>query len=302
MARLKAASVLIVQFLSQAPALQYQLIQEYNASNIFEEFNFFNGSDPTGGFVQYVPFDVAANTQLIGNGSDQIYLGVDSSNIYTPGGPGRPSVRIESKLTFTEGLFVIDLLHVPVGCGTWLALWTTGLSSWPADGEIGIIENVNDARSNNAAIHAKGECSVLDTANQTGTWKSTDCIINHDDNQGCGTVFTEPASFGADFNTNGGGVYAMEWTSSSIRSGSSPLPDSDTFGAPSASVEGPCSASFGEKFFNHSIVIDTTFCGGWAGGTFGTGTSAYPLKEGLGSLDSCVDYVASNPGAFTWGV
>jgi hypothetical protein len=69
--------------------------------------------------VQFVPFDVAAATQLIGNTSNLIYLGVDSANSYLPDGPGRPSVRLESKSTFTEGLFVFDLTHIPVGCGTW---------------------------------------------------------------------------------------------------------------------------------------------------------------------------------------
>lgn len=63
--------------------------------------------------------EVAASTPLIGNSSDLIYIGVDNANVYRPGGVGRPSVRIESKLTFTEGLFVIDLTHIPVGCGTW---------------------------------------------------------------------------------------------------------------------------------------------------------------------------------------
>jgi hypothetical protein len=42
MARLKAASTLLVPILSRASALQYQLVQEYNASNIFEEFDFFS--------------------------------------------------------------------------------------------------------------------------------------------------------------------------------------------------------------------------------------------------------------------
>lgn len=69
--------------------------------------------------MQYLPFDAAAATQLIRNTSDLIYLGVDSSNSYVSDGPGRPSVRLESKSTFTEGLFVIHLTHIPVGCGTW---------------------------------------------------------------------------------------------------------------------------------------------------------------------------------------
>lgn len=45
MARLKVASALLVPLLSPVSALQYQLIQEYNASNIFEEFSFFNVGD-----------------------------------------------------------------------------------------------------------------------------------------------------------------------------------------------------------------------------------------------------------------
>lgn len=69
--------------------------------------------------MSYVPFETAASARLIGNVSDVIYLGVDKTNFYTPGGPGRASVRVESKMTFTEGLFVIDLSHMPVGCGTW---------------------------------------------------------------------------------------------------------------------------------------------------------------------------------------
>ncbi|KAJ4287399.1 hypothetical protein N0V90_012799, partial [Kalmusia sp. IMI 367209] len=191
------------------------------------------------------------------------------------------------------------------------------LSDWPTDGEIDIIENVNDARTNNAAIHAMGNCTVTNTANQTGLWKSTDCSIDHDENQGCGTVFTEPYNYGTEFNANGGGVYAMEWTLDSIRVWFFPptnvpfgltdggIPDSAMFGLPSASFSGPCSASFGEKFFNHSIVIDTTFCGGWAGGTFGTGTSSCPTTAGLDSVDSCISYVANNPEAFKdayWGI
>ena len=59
-------------------------------------------------------------------------------NKYSPDGPGRPSVRLESRLTFTEGLFVIDLTHIPIGCGTWPAFWTVGLGDWPVDGEIGM--------------------------------------------------------------------------------------------------------------------------------------------------------------------
>jgi hypothetical protein len=75
--------------------------------------------DPTGGFVDFAPFDTANSTGLVSNDTGLIYLGVDSTNVYPAGGQGRPSVRLESKMTFTEGLFIIDLTHMPVGCGTW---------------------------------------------------------------------------------------------------------------------------------------------------------------------------------------
>jgi hypothetical protein len=75
--------------------------------------------DPTQGFVQYVPYGTAASTGLISNASGTVYLGVDHSNIYPPTEVGRPSVRLESKQLFTEGLFVLDLNHMPYGCGVW---------------------------------------------------------------------------------------------------------------------------------------------------------------------------------------
>jgi hypothetical protein len=84
------------------------------------------------------------------------------------------------------------------------------------------------------------------------------------------------------------------------------IPDPETFGTPSATFSGPCSGSFGEKFFNHSIIIDTTFCGGWAGGAFGNGASSCPTtNEKLSRTESCVDYVGRNPEAFKeawWGI
>jgi hypothetical protein len=97
------------------------------------------GQDPTGGFVEYVPFETAAGSGLIGNNSGMVYVGVDSNNVYPLDSPGRPSVRLESKQTFTEGLFVLDLTHIPTGCGIWPAFWTVGLGDWPVDGEIGTV-------------------------------------------------------------------------------------------------------------------------------------------------------------------
>lgn len=125
----------LLVLVSLSLAQQYELTQTYTPANFFEEFDFFTvriqihpvntnaksskEQDPTGGFVQYVPFETAATTGLVGNASDLIYLGVDYQNVYTADSPGRPSVRLQSKMTYTEGLFVLDLMHMPTGCGTW---------------------------------------------------------------------------------------------------------------------------------------------------------------------------------------
>jgi hypothetical protein len=61
----------------------------------------------------------AGLVKMIGN--DQ-YIGVDYTNteVVTNNGDGRASVRIETKKTYTRGLFVVDLKHMPGGiCGTW---------------------------------------------------------------------------------------------------------------------------------------------------------------------------------------
>jgi hypothetical protein len=120
-------------------------------------------------------------------------------------------------------------------------------------------------------------------------------------------------------------VYAMEWTSAAVRiwffppdgipasltsaASYSPTyshPNTSAFGIPSASFAGPCSDSLGDKFFNHTIILNTNFCGGWAGSSFGKGdTSECPLTEGKTSEESCKNFVASNPKAFKeayWGI
>jgi hypothetical protein len=57
-------------------------------------------------------------------------------NKWPRNGPGRPAVRLISDNTYTHGLFVLDLSHMPYGCGTWPAFWLLG-PDWPTNGEIG---------------------------------------------------------------------------------------------------------------------------------------------------------------------
>ena len=54
--------------------------------------------------------------------TNQVHLGVDSSNTYATDGAGRPSVRLTSDQNFNHGLFIADFAHMPSSsCGVWPA-------------------------------------------------------------------------------------------------------------------------------------------------------------------------------------
>ena len=47
----------------------------------------------------------------------------------TEAGP-RESIRLEGKQRFNRGLFIIDVRHMPAGCGVWPAFWLTDEANW----------------------------------------------------------------------------------------------------------------------------------------------------------------------------
>ncbi|KAI5242722.1 concanavalin A-like lectin/glucanase [Aureobasidium subglaciale] len=279
-------------------ATNYKLVKDFSGNNFYNQFDFFTGADPTQGFVNYVSHDHAVEYGLIWNKSIPTW-GVDSYTHMDPSGSngGRTSVRMTSKDSFTHGLFIADIQHMPQSsCGVWPAFWTFGQSgNWPESGEIDIIEFANLGQQNKVSGHTMPGCSISGTT-QSGRIQGSDCSSAGD---GAGCAFLSPSSStaGSGFNKIGGGVYTMEWTSqhinvwffprnnipSSIRNGK---PDVSKFGQPMANFRG---CDLDKYFYNHAIVFDTTFCGTWAGETFyGDGCSA----------SSCVDFVANNPSSF----
>ena len=64
----------------------------------------------------------------------------DSTNKVQQGARGRDSNRITSYKQYTDSVVVLDLKHMPWGCGTWPAFWTVDIARWPDGGEIDIIE------------------------------------------------------------------------------------------------------------------------------------------------------------------
>ena len=161
--------------------------------------------------------------------------------------------------------------------------------NWPNSGEIDIIEGVNYQSQNAITMHSGSGCAM--------TGKSCE------GSEGCSIQTGGSASYGDGFNNAGGGVYAMEWTSDAINvwlfgRGSVPAgvsgdsPDPTTWGAATASFQGGSGCTIDEHFQNNNIVIDTTFCGAWAGQVWSTDATCSSKAA------TCQDYVQNNPSAF----
>lgn len=71
-------------------------------------------SDPTAGFVNYLPASDAG--PLLSSNATYFRMSVDTT---TPiaSGRGRNSIRLESNSLYRDGVFVLDTDHIPSGCG-----------------------------------------------------------------------------------------------------------------------------------------------------------------------------------------
>ncbi|RDL38303.1 Glycoside hydrolase family 16 protein [Venustampulla echinocandica] len=278
----------------------YSVKDTFDSTNFFSEFNFFSGDDPTGGFVEYVSAAAANLTSLAGYSNNAVYLGVDhvTSN---PAG-GRSSVRVTSNNAYTHGLFIADIAHMPGStCGVWPAFWTFG-PNWPSSGEIDIIEGVNDQTTNDITLHTSASCTMSTSGSLGGTKLADPNCNSGNGNNGCGTTTTDTRNYGSGFNAIGGGVYAMDWTSSHISVYFFPrsdIPADITSGKPNPSSWGTPTTTFGgsgcdidSHFKDHNIVFDTTFCGQWAGQVWDSNQHCKALAP------TCNEYVGKNPQAF----
>lgn len=252
-----------------------------DGTGFFDNFDYFTGYDPAQGFVHYVPAETAQSTQynLTYASSTSAVLRVDTTvdNATVPNAStGRFSVRITSKKQYNTGLFVFDVKHTPIGCGTWPALWLSDPNNWPEHGEIDIMEAVNvvsDAQ-NQITLHTSPGCSMGVKRKESGKSLQSSCVNTTDENAGCG-VDVGKATFGKEYNSNGGGVMAMELRSEGIRSWQFPrasIPSDITSGNPDPSAWGEATADFpntdcdiGSHFKNQSIIANIDLCGSWAG-------------------------------------
>jgi uncharacterized membrane protein YgcG len=295
-------TITTLAFLTAAVTATYTIEDDYASSSFASMFDFFTYDDPTHGYVNYIDQASAESSGLYKIQNGAVYMGVDSTN--TASGRGRDSIRISSKKSYNHGLIILDLAHMPAGaCGTWPAFWLVG-PNWPYSGEVDIIEGVGGQTANNMAVHTDAGCTITNTGAFSGHLETSDCDVNaanQGNNVGCSIRSGDSSSFGAGFNSQGGGVYATEWNSdevsiwffprgaipSDITSGN---PDPTGWGLPQGQFTGGCDID--DKIKNQQIVFDVTFCGDWAGGVWSQDTTCAPQAS------TCQAFVQNNPGAF----
>ncbi|KAI0755388.1 hypothetical protein C8Q80DRAFT_1117777 [Daedaleopsis nitida] len=131
------------------------------------------------------------------------------------------------------------------------------------------------------------------------------CDTAATDNAGCGVKAPSENSYGAAFNSAGGGWYATERTNSfikiwfwsrgeddvpaDVRNGATSI-NTDDWGTPFAYFPSQ-TCNIADHFGEHNLVINLTLCGDWAG--------ASNVYSASGCPGDCVSYVNNNPSAFT---
>ena len=215
-------------------------------------------------YVTYLNKADAVSNGLVQNRNGQLYIGVDSWSHLDPNGPGRKSVRMRSNKSYNSGTLIIgDFAHMPANvCGSWPAFWTVG-PRWPQDGEIDILEGVNEKEVNQITLHTSPGCRpYVGPEGQTGVPAANPDCGAGGGFEGCGVVNTRGSGYGRGFNGAGGGVYAVLWVGDSIKAwhfepgrvpsdiyGGSPWPES--WGTPVANWRG---CDFGKLMQNQQIV------------------------------------------------
>jgi hypothetical protein len=137
------------------PIGPYRLLEKQEGSEFFDYYTFYEGPDSVGsnGYNTYVAMhhalDIgivnvsmeASERNVFGQARQSRRVTIDDTEgadlkkemtesfVYlnsapTEAGP-RSSIRLEGNRRFDRGLFIIDLRHMPAGCGVWPAFWLT---------------------------------------------------------------------------------------------------------------------------------------------------------------------------------
>ncbi|KAG6862240.1 hypothetical protein C0995_002171 [Termitomyces sp. Mi166 len=250
-------TVVLVLTCAQVSLAVYFLQDTYKGHDFFHRWSWETSNDPTHGRVNYVDKYTAKSANLSTATFNKFFMRADSTSVVPPNARGRDSVRIHSNAAYGDSVIVLDVQHMPAGCGTWPAFWTNSQKGpWPHGGEIDIIEG----------------------RFQTGNPISSDCNTHVNSNQGCGTSFATENSYGEGFNDVGGGWYVMERSRDEgikvwfwpRNDGSVPfdvkhdldiiVPDLWFGCKPDAYFPTGYRCDYDSHFDEHEIIFDLTFC------------------------------------------
>lgn len=285
-----AAAVLLASSLvSTVSAATWSQSAVVKGNDFFNDFDWFTDKDPTNGLVNYQSqANARAQNLSFVDKQGHFVMAVSTTPVALQ---GRNSVRITSKNSYSDGVYVLNVTHVPLGCATWPAFWTVteNIDSWPNGGEIDIMENANDQYpANLVSVHTNTSCTIPTTiSGQSGTVAYSNCSAYQPSNPGCRveTNGTSTPTWGRALNRAGGGIIAMErsfgTTGKGVRvwyfpnnkpsaipsdlSSSSTTLSTDAWPTPNAYL--PISSCYAD-FEPHKIVFDITLCGDWAGNSY----------------------------------
>eukprot|EP00569_Conticribra_weissflogii_P010080 CAMPEP_0171375102 /NCGR_PEP_ID=MMETSP0879-20121228/16021_1 /TAXON_ID=67004 /ORGANISM="Thalassiosira weissflogii, Strain CCMP1336" /LENGTH=467 /DNA_ID=CAMNT_0011884583 /DNA_START=93 /DNA_END=1496 /DNA_ORIENTATION=- len=223
----------------------YRLVEAQEGQRFFDSYEFYDGPDSLGsaGYNTYVGKAVAKTLEIASVRKDLDPVSTKEEEfVYMSSSPNdekglRDSVRLEGKRRFERGLFLLDVRHMPDGCGVWPAFWLTDEANWPRNGEVDILEGVNGQTVAKTALHTSDQCDMyahVAPYDKTGEWEwvtgipetftgepdfktakaADNCWVMAQHqwaNEGCTAVHDRNNTLGKPVNDNGGGVYALEW-------------------------------------------------------------------------------------------
>ena len=219
-----------------------KLIRNWNGTDLIPQNNkgwqYLLGPDPTHGLVKYT----AGTLDNSFKNSTK-----DNLNIRLVNNPGNfiSSIRLNTVETFDYGLFIFDVKQIPFGQFIWSSIWLNGMisgkDSWPANGEIDVIEGgwqkggaIN--AQNTVSFHTEPGCKAQNLILNDNTGNCNLCDYPPGSNpscsdipkhhtcgkntqnlcafMGCSKVWPPISSnaYGKKFSDNGGGIYAVNLT------------------------------------------------------------------------------------------
>ncbi|KAF9218716.1 hypothetical protein BS17DRAFT_822536 [Gyrodon lividus] len=160
------------------------VVSSLTGQSFLNAFTWQTITDPNNGRVNYIDEATAHSKGLVSVSGNQVTLRTDSTTTLDPTGPGRDTFRLMSNDQYTTHVAIFDIAHMPQGCATWPAVWfvrsrpfvlsiPTHLecevgADWPNEGEIDIVEGVNNQNQNLITLHTSADCTMPPSRSMTG--------------------------------------------------------------------------------------------------------------------------------------